>query len=426
MLEPPSGGSRGATDQRFLGWRMVAVAALGVFLAGPAQTYGVSVFVDPMRDEFGWSRSLVSLSYSVATLIGACAVFVTGRLLDRYGHRVLLTGTALAFGAALLAMSAVDGSWSLALGFAFLRATGIGALLLTSRTLAAQWFSRRRGRALSLVALGGSLSLALVPVANDLLIDAAGWRDAWRINGLVIWLALVPVAAIVVRGRPEDVGQLPDGQTVLAAEMDSFAEVTWAPAQAIRTTSFWILLGASLVPGLVNTGLDFNQITIFTDRGMSSTIAAAVFTISAVTAVAASLLAGGLVDRVPPRYVLAIGQGTLALATLVFLFARSPEWAFLYGATRGAALGVWAVAIDATWPAYFGRGRLGSIRGMTFGAEILGAALGPLPFGLVYDAVGSYTLAIVGVLVLPAIAAAAVMRAVPPRPMPDDVAIRAA
>jgi hypothetical protein len=93
--------------------------------------------------------------------------------------------------------------------------------------------------------------------------------------------------------------------------------------------------------------------------------------------------------------------------------ARS-DLALVYGAVRGITLGTWAVAIDATWPAYYGRGRLGSIRGMTFAAEIVGAALGPIPFGVVHDVLGGYDIAILGLLVLPVAATAAVLLARPP------------
>lgn len=236
---------------------MVAVSGLGVFLAGPAQPYGVSVFVDPMREEFSWSRSQISIAYSVATLIGALAVIVSGRLLDRVGHRLFLSFAALGFGAALTMMSFVDGLASLTVGYALLRGFGIGALLLDSRTLASQWFVRRRGRVLSLVAIGGSLSLALVPLANTFLIERFNWRDAWRIDAIIVVIVLVPVAAIAVRNRPEDIGQQPDGIAETPRSQDAAAprwsaEVDWEPRDAIRTRTFWLLLGASMVPGLLS------------------------------------------------------------------------------------------------------------------------------------------------------------------------------
>jgi MFS family permease len=131
-------GTRAAGTKTFLGWRMVLIAGIGVFLAGPAHTFGVSVFVDPMLDEFGWARTLISTAHAVATLIGAGAVMLFGCLLDRFGHRAVLTGAAIGFGGALLAMSAVAGPLTLTLGYALLRGFGIGGLFLASRTLAAQ------------------------------------------------------------------------------------------------------------------------------------------------------------------------------------------------------------------------------------------------------------------------------------------------
>lgn len=397
---------------------MIAAAGLGVFLAGPAQSSGVSVFVDPMREHFGWSRSLISTAYAIANLLTALAVILAGRLLDRWGHRAVLTGTALGFGLALLSMASVQSPLTLVLGFTALRGLGIGALLLTCRTLPSQWYVRSRGRALSFVALGGSLSLAIVPLTNELLIRHYGWQATWRINALVVWACLVPVAALVVRNRPEAVGQHPDGDPAEAAPAGTGATpsvaLTWSPGAAARTRVFWILLGASLVPGLVSTGLDFNQVSIFTAQGLSATIAASVFTVSSAAWLVASFIAGALVDRFPSRYVLIAGQALIGVAMLTLTVADTVTLALIYSAVYGAGRGMWAVAIDATWPAYFGRDRLGSIRGMTFAVEILGAAIGPLPFGLVYDALGEYNPTILGLLVLPVAATGALMAARPP------------
>lgn len=399
---------------------MLLIAAWGVFLAGPAQTYGVAVFVDPMLTAFGWSRSLISSAYAVATMIGAVGVVITGRLLDRYGHRWVLTGAALGYGLALVVMGAVSDPLTLTLGLSLLRGFGIGALLLASRTLVPQWYVQRRGRALSLVAVGGALSLALVPAANGWLIEQLGWRMTWWINALSVWLLFLPPAASFVRDRPEQVGQLPDGRpppSTQASDPDG-GELAWQPRAALRTRSFWLLLGASMVPGLVITGLDFNQVSILTERNLSAGAVAAVFTASSVVILPATLLSGYLVDRVPSRYVLAMGQVFLAAALSWLLITDTLVQAIIYGVVRGLTLGLWPVALDATWPGYYGRRYLGGIRGLTFGAEIVGAALGPLPFGLIYDQLGSYTAAIAGVLMLPILATVAVLVALPPGPPP--------
>jgi MFS family permease len=411
---------------RFDGPTMLLIAALGVYLAGPAQTYGVSVFVDPMLASFGWSRSLISSSYAVATLVGAGGVLLTGRLLDRYGHRKVLAGAACGFGLSMVVMGAVSDPLTLTLGLSLLRGFGIGALLLASRTLVSQWYVARRGRGLSLVAIGGALSLATVPAANGWLIEQVGWRLTWWINALSIWLLFLPLAAWLVRDRPEQVGQLPDGRSPLLTETRSSdgGELAWQPNAAVRTRTFWLLLLASMVPGLVITGLDFSLVSILSERNLAVSTVALVFTASSIVQLPASLVSGYLVDRFPSRYVLAVGQMLLAAALIWLLVTETFVHAVAYGILRGLMLGVWEVALDATWPAYYGRRYLGGIRGRTFGAEIVGAAIGPIPFGLIYDLFNSYTAAIVGVLILPLGAAVGVMLAIPPGIPPNPPAAK--
>ena len=396
---------------------MVLIAAWGVFLAGPAQTYGVSVFVDPMLAEFGWSRSLISSAYAIATLVGAVGVILTGRLLDRYGHRRVLTGAAIGYGVAMFTMGVVADPLTLTLGFSLLRGFGIGALLLASRTLVSQWYVRRRGRALSLVAVGGALSLAMVPAGNGSLIEGLGWRVAYWFNAASVSLLFLPLAACLVRDRPEQIGQLPDGlppASTVGADSD-VAETSWRLEAALRTRPFWLILCASMVPGLVITGLDFNLVSILAERGLPQGTAAAVFTASSLVTLPASLLSGQLVDRFPSRFVLSVGQ-SLLVAALAWLLITDVLWmALIYGMLRGLMLGTWEVALEATWPAYFGRRYLGGIRGVTFGAEVVGAAIGPLPFGLMYDLLGGHSAAILSVVVLPLAAVAAVLMAQPPR-----------
>lgn len=168
------------------------------------------------------------------------------------------------------------------------------------------------------------------------------------------------------------------------------------------------------MPGFVVTGLDFSQVSILAGQGLPERASAIVFTASALVTLPASLLAGQFIDRWPVRYVLAAGQALLAGALICLMFVSSVEQVVVYGVLRGLALGCWVVAIDASWPAYFGRRYLGGIRGMTFGAEIVGAAVGPLPFCLVRDLSGSYDAVIVGAIILPIVAMIVMLIALPP------------
>jgi MFS family permease len=186
----------------FAGWRVLAVAGLAVFLSGPAQTYGVSPFVEPMLRDLGWSRSLFSTAYAAGTLVSAGALVLVGRQIDRVGNRLVLSVAAIGFAAALLLLSVAGGLVTLLAGFALLRTCGSGVLGLGTRTLIPFWFVRHRGRAFSFLGLAASLSLAAIPPVNQLLIDAVGWRTAWRLDALVIGVVLLPAVALLIRNRP--------------------------------------------------------------------------------------------------------------------------------------------------------------------------------------------------------------------------------
>lgn len=394
---------------------MLLVACLAVFLSGPAQTYGVSVFVDPMINDLGWSRSLFSTLYSVGTLVSAGALVLVGRQIDRLGNRIIISIAALLFGGALLLLSAVNSLVMLLIGFGLLRTFGSGVLTLAARTLVPNWFHSRAGRAFSLIGLAAMLSQALVPLFNNAMIVSIGWRDAFRVNALIMWLLLLPIVAVVLRNRPSDIGQFPDGlpaDVPRAGATDDEGGITLHAA--LRSITFWSLIGASVVPSLVVTGLAFNQVAILTDRGFPSSLAATTFAVESAVALPTTLLAGWLVDRFPVRIILMLGQVCLIVAMLFLLVAQSPALVLCYSAWRGASSGLWMVAADVAWPSYFGRKHLGSIRGVGFAVGVVGAAIGPIPFGLSYDLLGSYTAAIAGLLCLPLVAALAVLRARPP------------
>ena len=417
----PAGATHAASTSAFRGGTILGIATLVVFLSGPAQTYGVSVFIDPMLAEFGWSRGLVSTTYSIATLLSALPLVIVGRQIDRVGNRIILTLASICFGVSLLWLSRVNTPLGLLVGFAVLRTCGSGVLTLAARTLIPQWFVRRRGRAFSILGLGSALSLALVPRANESLISWVGWRDAWTIVAVVILFGLTPAIALLVRNRPEDVGEYPDGvppeSTMDSTARSALADATddWTLKEAMRTRAFWAMLVAGAVPALVITGVSFHQISIMTARGLPSSLAATSFAVESAVALPLTLLTGWMVDRYATRYILSAAQAFLLVALVLLVFAHSPALALAYSALRGAASGLWGVAADVAWASYFGRRHLGTIRGVTFAAGIVGAAIGPVPLGLAFDATGSYVAAIVAYMVLPAAAMVFVLFAYPPR-----------
>ena len=406
----------------FYGWIILVVSALGIFVSGPGQTYVVSIFVDSFIEDLGMSRTLVSGLYTAGSLTAAVGVIVVGRLLDRYGGRTVLTAVAILFGLAALWMSRVSEPIHLFVGFMAIRALGQGSLTMVSTTLVSIWFVRKRGRAIALTSLASPLSQAAFPPLVFLLIANLGWRNAWVVLAFVIWGALLAPFALLLRRSPEAVGLRPDGDPAPVRDSAGRTQTSiiqqedeWTLSEAMRTLTFWMLLFSGLSMSLVGTALAFHHVSLLGSKGLDAGLAAAVLGFIAPMALIGTFTAGFLADRIPGRYVLAGAQVIFVLGMLWTTVISAPWHAFVYGGALGLSQGLLMTTSVVIWPSYFGRKHLGSIRGVATTAMVASSALGPLPFGILFDLTGDYNSAILGFLGLPIACGLAALLALPPR-----------
>jgi MFS family permease len=413
--------SRVAQLPFYYGWVILALSGLSTFMSGPGQTYSVSVFVNPIAQEMGWSMTLISGMYTAGSLTAATTMVFVGRLLDRYGARVMLPIIGGLFGLSMIWMSNVSQPLHLYIGFAAIRTLGQGSLTLIPSTLVALWFVRLRGRAMALNLLGGSASLAAFPILIHLLNSTAGWRSTWTILAFIVWGALIVPTILLVRRTPESVGLYPDGDPPPTTDSSqeelspAFREVSWTLGEALRTRTFWLLMFAGSSQSLISTALVFHHVTLLGSRGLDAGVAAAVLSVLAPASLVGTFVAGYLTDRVTNRYLLAGVQGILVVSMLLTFLLNQTWVAFAYGITLGAAMGAFMTTTSVIWPNYYGRAHLGSIRGVVTAGMVATAALGPLPFGWVFDLTQSYGNAVAVFLALPAACAVAALMATPPQ-----------
>ena len=409
----------------FYGWVMVVVAMAGYFASGPGQSHIFSVFILPLSTDLGLDQTEISLAYALATLAAAFGLPYIGKLIDRYGMRrvVLITTTLLGFAA--IAFGRVQGLIMLGLLFGALRFLGQGTLMLSSSNLVAQWFSKKRGFAASLMALGFSASVALHPPLAQWLIDQVGWRDAWLWLGIATWVLYLPLVFFLVQNKPEDIGLSPDGDGAggaggPATSVDkqggkpSEAEIGLTSGEALRTPAFWITALALASFSMLVTALFFYQVSIFQTQGLPEQVAARVFPISAIAMVCFMPIFGRLLDRFPTKPLFASGVLLMSASMIALVFVRDLPTAIVYAVIFGMNNAAVHALIGYVWPHFFGRKHLGSIQGTAATIMVVGASIGPLPFGAAYDATGSYQTALLTLAVLPALCAIAVLLMHPP------------
>ena len=414
---------------------MLIIASLVMFASGPGQSHTFSVFLLPISEDLGISRTSVSSAYAFATLVAAFGLPHVGRMIDRHGVRKVLTVVGAALGTAGVAFGAVSGFVLLTLGFGALRFFGQGSLMLCAGNLVSQWFDRRRGLALSLTMLGFSVSVAVHPPLAQWLSEALGWRMAWVVLGVVTWAMLLPPVLLLVFDRPEALGLRPDGKAAravgdasprreaaredsVAAEPASGASPRPAAAaddpvtglslaEARRTGAFWIILVSNSSFAALVTALFFHQVSVFEAQGLDATFAASVFSICAVVMVVTTPLVGMLLDRFPTKPLYASAMLSVSVALVAMSLVRDLPSAIVFSVLFGVANAAMHAHFTFVWPRFFGRRHLGSIQGVAQMGGVIGASIGPIPLGLGYDYLGGYGETLVALAAIPVMCAVA-------------------
>ena len=392
----------------FYGWVVLAIGALGMFASGPGQSHTFSVFVGPIGKDLGLSGTTIASAYGFATLVAAFCLPLMGRMIDRHGARKMMTIIAVLLGTACFAFGAATGIIWLALGFASLRFMAQGSLMMGCVNIVSQWFSKKRGFAMSLMALGFSLSMAVHPPLAQWLIDTVGWRQAWVALGLMSWaLLIIPIVFFVIN-KPEDVGMHPDGD-VPEVQVDSITGETAVVGvvgltiqQALRTPAFYILSAGMFTLSMLVTSLHFFQVSIFSNQGLDAQIASMAFPISAVTMVFCMPIIGKMLDRFPTQWIFSGGLVVMASSLISVTFVQDLPTAIIYAMIFGLNNATTMTFFSFMYAHYFGRKHLGSIQGTGQMIGVIGASLGPLPLGIALDVFGSFEPMLLGLALLPA------------------------
>ena len=390
----------------FYGWIIVGIANIGIFSSGPGQSHTFSVFVEPISQDLQLSSASIASAYGLATLIAAFLLPYMGKIIDRYGARVSLIIISIILGVSCIFFGAASNFLMLTVGFGFLRFFGQGSLMLGCANLVSQWFDSKRGFAMSLMALGFGMSMAIHPPVSQFLIDQYGWKYAWIILGISTWIIMVPALFILAWNNPENIGLKPDGvkkSNIKNDEVDTIEGLNLT--EALKENSFYILAAMWFGMAMLVTTLHFYQVTILTNQGITTEFAASLFTVSAFAMVVFMPLVGKFFDNFPTKYVLATGLLINSISLISITYSNNDAYSLFYAVSFGINNAFSMTMFGYIWPRYFGRKHLGSIQGTGQMIGVIGASLGPLPVGFAIDYLGSSLITIRYLSVYPIIMA---------------------
>ena len=402
----------------FYGW-VVLMASVAIIAVGTGTIFSLAVFLRPLEEDFGWTRSLISGVAFVNWVIFGVGSFIAGVVSDRIGaRRVVAVGAAL-LGTALVASSQIRTAAQLYVTFGVIGALGASAFYVPLSATATRWFAARRGLAMGIISSGMGLGILVVPPTARALITALGWRAAFAAFGGLTWI-VGGVALRYLVNRPEDRGLRGYGAELQpAGPRPAPAGGDRTAAAVLRPPAVW---GVALVHFgccAAHSGPIFHMVAHAMDLGVTKMAAASMLGLSGGTSIAGRLSSGVLADRFGARPALV---GMLAIQALVlsfYLYAGAAVSLFVvalfFGVAYGGAMPLYALVARE----FFGERVVGTTFGGIFFISCIGMGLGAYGGGFLYDHLGTYwSLHLASTLV----AAGAVAVAMALRPPPVRVA----
>ena len=409
----------------YYGWLIVGVAFLTMAIAVTART-AYSLLLPPLIDEFGWDRGLVAGAFSFGFLVAAVLGPVFGRLMDSHGPRLVIgTGVAL-MSAGLLAAPVITTPWQLYATLGVLVSGGANLMTYTAHSLfLPSWFVRRRGLAISIAFSGAGVGAIVLLPWLQTIIGRDGWRASCTAIGLLVLLVTGPLA-LLLRRRPEDIGQQPDGAPRPADSNGArrasnvvdpaWAAVDWTLARALRTARFWWIALGYFCALVAWYAVQVHQTKYLIEIGFSPLEAAWSLGIVCVVAIPGQIALGALSDRIGREWVWSVACGGFAVCYgALIALEQAPSHALLY--VMVISQGFFGYAVTSVMGAIVAEIFEGRHYGAIFGAITLpltaGGAAGPWVAGAIHDATGGYRPAFLLAIACCAVAAAAIWIAAP-------------
>ena len=407
----------------FYGWWIVLATHIICMLGFGTWLYSFGVFFKPMMDEFGWTRAMTAGAASLRSTQGGIAGPVVGWAVDKWGSRrvIILGGMISGLGFALMAL--VNSLVMFYLIYGLLLSIGMSFMLyIPAFTVIAKWFKRGLSRAMAVLAVGAGLGGLIFAPLSALLINLAGWRIAFLLIGILVWIVVIPLA-LLIREKPEEMGLSPDGDSsqkepLKENDPDSpssppilleDSSLDYTLKQAWASSTFWLLAGAFFCQSLAHSVVFVHGVPHLTDIGISVEKAAFSIGLLTLVSVVGRLMFGYLGDFFDKRFLLTISYVLMGTGIFVLLKARTMPMVYLFILIFGVGFGGNVPLIPAIQAEYFGRTAMGRIQGSMTPLIMFAGASGPIMAGYFFDRLGSYFIAFLIISIAPFVAAAMVL-----------------
>jgi MFS family permease len=348
---------------------------------GIGALFSLAVFLQPMSDDTGWSRTGISSAMTLDFLTMGVAAFGWGVLSDRFGPRIVVLSGALLLGLGLALASRATSLLEFQLIYGVVVGIAAGAVFAPMIATVTGWFDRHRSLAVSLVSAGMGVAPMTISPFAQWLVSAYDWRTAQMTIAIAAWVLLVP-AALLVR-RPPEVTAASPGMPAEGGEGMTVGRALRSPQFIVLSLTFFCCCAA-------HSGPIFHTVSYALACGLPAMTAVTIYSVEGLAGLGGRILFGLLGDRYGARRIVVLGLMVQAVGAGSYYFTRDAgefyAVAILFGMAYGGVMPLYAVIARE----YFPMRIMGTVFGAAAMISSLGMALGPAAGGWIFDTFQGY------------------------------------
>jgi len=366
---------------------VVASFLIHMVMLGTFFTYGI--FFEPVSTEFGWTRTMVSGAHGLCQVVLGLLAIAAGRLTDRFGPRLVIVACTCFLAIGYLLMSRINAGWHLYLLFGVIVGIGMSGCLVPMTSTIPRWFVRRRGMMTGIVLSGSSVGAMIMPPLARWLISSYGWNTSYIIIAIVA-LVIIIASSKFIRRDPGRMGLLPDGETEVKAESLALPTESFSFSQTIHARQFWMICIILLCTAFCSFTVTIHIVIHATGLGISAANAANILAIIGGVGLISIVIVGYIGDRIGYKLAYTICFIANSIAFLWLVVAEEAWMLYPFAVIFGFGYGGARAVMSPLVAQLFGLGSLGTILGCTHLSAAIGAAIGPLLAGRIFDITNSY------------------------------------
>ena len=366
----------------FYGWVVLAAAAMGAFIATSVAQTVLGGIQDLIVQDMNWDRKTIALAATLGTWGSGLTMPFIGKLVDRFGPRWLMLFACFVVGLGSIYLAGSSTVWQFFLTYILIRAiAGPNLQNLIPRTIAVNFFTKRRNLAMGITALnriaGESVNIQIITALST----TFSWRTAYRFLGYASLPLSIPIF-LLIRHRPENVNQFPDSKFNSKIDDDysnpvSNSEKTWSIREILSLPSFWLILTGEFVAVTSTSMVIFQTVPYLVDNGTSYATAATALTLGNILGGVSVPLWGWLTDRFTTKKIASIIMLAAILPTTLLAISNPQDFGFTLVVTWTTATGVVFVLGSMMLGTVFSRQSFGTVTGLTGPSRTAAMGLGP-------------------------------------------------